>query len=185
MPTPNTAPVLTDYISLGFNAGEPQSGWRRLTVSRKATPMWLYVPWDVEYHDPKGHHYNAGGWSILQGPCSYALRVHARCVGLEPGCSVHIQGVTVVSDGAGGQTIVAADEAPERFVGPLESSHTHVDGDLVGVLKTGERLQVRLDYWNAGAGLPQAEVYGHLVGATVRGFWGPIPADYVDTAARL
>lgn len=186
MPTPNAAPVLTDYLSLGFNPGEDESKWRKLTVSRADSPKWLTIPWDAEWADAKGQHYDAGGWTILQGPCSYALRIHARCKLLEPGCSTHIQGYTVVKDAAGVQTIASVDEGNERFVGQYETSHTHVDGVLTGVLNAGEFLQARIDYWNAGRNpdgslKPQTGVYGYLVGATVRGFWGPLPVDVTDT----
>lgn len=178
--------LFTDYLSLGFNDGEAEAGWRKLTVSREGSPKWLTIPFNNDYWDPKSQHYNSGGWSILSGPCSYLLRAHARAKELDQECSTHIQGYVVTKDEAGAQTIVAVDEGNERQVLRYESSHTHIDGVLFGVLKTGEFLQVRVDYWNGGRNpdgslKPQAGVYGWLVGATVRGFWGPLPADMTDT----
>lgn len=182
MPTPNAVPVLTDYLSLGYNFGEDQARWRKLTVSRAGAPRWLTIGWDEDPWDPKGQHYDAGGWTILAGPCSYSLRAHARCKGLEPNCATHIQGVVMTRNADGTQTLAGADEATERPVMPYETSHTHIDGPLVGYLRTGQLLQVRIDYWNAGRfpdGTlePQDQVFGWLVGASVRGFWGPLPAD--------
>lgn len=179
---PGARPLFTDYISLGFNQGEDAAKWRRLPVSRAANPVQVTLPWDVEYSDPKNHH-SPGGWTILQGPCSYDLDVHVRCKNLEPGCSTHVQGYVVTKDENGVATVVSGREAPERFVGPMETSHTHIDGTLKGVLQAGEYLWVRVDYWNAGRNpdgtfKPQASVYGNIVGASVWGFWGPIPDSY-------
>lgn len=162
--------LLTDYLSIGFNQGEAPEKFRKLYVSRASTPRWLTIPWDVDYHDPADMHWNPNGWTVLRGPASYVLATHARVKGLQPGCSTHIQGVRARSvDGL--NTIVGVDEAPERFVGTYESSHTHIDGTFAGVLAAGELLQFRIDYWNA---VP-ADAYGLLTGASVRGFWGPLP----------
>lgn len=181
-----TVPLLTDYLALHYNYGEAEAGWRRLYVSRYNAEKPLTVPWNREFSDPKGMH-SEGGWSILQGPCSYALRAHVRCKMLEPGCGTHIQGVVVRREPDGTQTIVSYDEGTERFVGQYESSHTHIDGDLFGVLRAGEFLQVQVNYWNAGRNAdgtlkPQSQVWGYVVGASVRGFWGPAPDEAAPPA---
>lgn len=179
---PGNRPIFTDYISLGFNQGENPAKWRRLPVSRLGSPVTVTIPWDVDYYDPKNHH-GPGGWTVLQGPASYDLDVHIRCKNLEPGCSTHVSVYVVTKDENGVATEISGSEAPERFVGPLETSHTHIDGSFKGVLQAGEYLWVRMDYWNAGKNpdgtlKPQAQVYGNIVGASVRGFWGPIPDSY-------
>lgn len=163
MTTPPPAPTRR-YLSLGFNQGEATSKWRRLDVSHADGPIkWLTIPWDVDYADPDSMHFDAGGWTVLHGPCDFELWGYARLKQGQPGCSTHIQLYTV--DAA--EQVLHRYEAWETFVGPKESSHTHVNGSWPGRLDDGVRLRVNVDYWNAST-------YCYLVGATLSGFYWPI-----------
>lgn len=172
------------FLSLGFNWGnsDDPSTFRKLTVSRQNTPKWLTIPWDGEPSDPENQHYvnpdtGAGGWSILTGPCHYMITAHVRIKGAEKGCSTHVQ--LRYADLTDTSTPTWLGEAPEWFVGPKESSNTHLHGSWVGYLPAGKVAQVALDYWNAGQNSdgsfkPQSSVYAWLVGASVSAlYWRP------------
>lgn len=159
-------PVFTRYLSLTFNPGENPTKYRNLPVSTLNNETWVTIPWDTDNCDPDGMHYDAGGWTVLHGPCSFFLVAHVRLLNGQPGCSTHVQLVQVDPTQ---QLVVHEYEAPEWFVGAKETSHTHLMGAWPGVLNDAARLQIRVNYWNATGSAT-------LAGASLSGFYGPLPA---------
>lgn len=160
---------LDTYLSLAYATREPDDG---LAVPNSHMPVGgplhkrITIPWDTEYSDPELQH-SGHGWTMLNGPAHYDMTVVARLWYGVIGSSVHIGfwHASVAADGT--ETREATQEVVEWFVGPHETSNTHIFMNWKGWLPEGQRLRAEIDNWNGDDANPI-----RIVAASVRGFYG-------------
>ncbi len=145
---------------------------RDIPVSTDFTPeenYWVTVPWDttvISPNDPAAPRPQptptSAVWSFLYGPCYFSITAAVGTFG-EPGASTHLQLV----DYNNSEQLMVGREGWEWFIGDGERNSSHWTGAWNGYLSTGNKLRLRLDYWNGTE--PCKMIRAHVEGF----YWRP------------
>ena len=135
MPADIEEDEMPDYVSVGMDKAQEFPPGK-----------WVTVRWGREYSDRHHHHRNAGGPSIILGPCRYQLMANVRVEGLAPGTELQAR------------VIERADSDGDEDAGPLAEFvasrgatfvHYSLPADTVG---KGRRVRFQVIHFGTETG---------------------------------